>query len=214
MCVKFSANTSPLIPLRIEGGSAQRWGMPQPLRIEGGTRPWILELHGNASRVGQHENTKSRGMKNQHGFTLIELIVIVIVISIVAIALLGVFTTGVARSADPMLDMQAIGIAQGYLDEALLKEFDDPTVAESGTCEALETRPTYDDVQDYDCVNDTGGALDQYGNPLAGLADYNVDVNVNAAALGGLAVQQVDVIVTHDDQGSLNITLTGFRANY
>jgi MSHA pilin protein MshD len=150
------------------------------------------------------------------GFTLIEMIVIIVVISIVAVALFGVFTTTVAGSADPMLRMQAVAIAQGYLDEAMLKAYTDPDQLENNSCEAGETRATYDDVRDYNCVNDNTsgvGPRDQSGNPLAGLGDYNVDVNVADDTIGGVAMQRIDVIVTHDSQ-PLNITLTGYRANY
>src|SRR5687767_14560003 len=105
-------------------------------------------------------------ISRQRGFTLIEMIVIIVVISIVAVGMLGVFTS-VRSSADPMLRMQATAIAQGYLEEAMLKAFTDPDQAETGNCEAGETRPTYDDVQDYNCVNDVGGPLDQLGNPLS-----------------------------------------------
>ena len=148
------------------------------------------------------------------GFTLIESIIIIVVVSIVAVALLGVFTSSVSRSADPMLRMQAVAIAQGYLEEALLKAFSDPDQVETNTCEAGETRPTYDDVLDYNCVNDTAGAVDQFGASLAGLGAYNVDVNVTAAAaIGAVPARQIDVIVTHDNFSDLNITLTGYKAN-
>ena|SRR5687768_10766344 len=176
MCISNISKPSPFIPLRAEGGSAERRGMC--------------------------------------GFTLIEMIVIIVVISIVAVGLLGVFTTSVARSADPMLRMQAVAIAQGYLDEALLKEYDDPTQAETGNCEAGEGRSTYDDVQDYDCVNDTTGANDQFGNPLAGLNTYNVDIDVGPELINGATLQRIDVIVTHDTSGAADITLTGYRADY
>jgi MSHA pilin protein MshD len=155
---------------------------------------------------------KYRGM---YGFTLIEMIVIIVVIAIVAVAMLGVFTN-VRSSADPMLQMQATALAQGYLEEALLKAFTDPDQVETGTCEALETRATYDDVQDYNCVNDNTngtGPLDQFGNPLGALGAYNVNVNVTADTIGVVATQRVDVIVTHDSH-PLTITLTAHRANY
>lgn len=150
------------------------------------------------------------------GFTLIEMIVILVVVSIAAVALIGVFTTSVARSADPMLRVQAVAIAQGYLEEALLQPYQDPDGGETGTCEE-GARVNYDDVQDYDCINDTGGALDQFGNPLAGLGAYNVDVTVSGTNLGPggqqVPAQRVDVTVTHDSQ-PLTMTLTGYRTNY
>lgn len=174
-----------------------------------------LQAAGNNKQRGISAcNLQPEASSRSSGFTLIEMIVVIVVVAIVAVALFGVFTTNVARSADPMLRVQAVAIAQGYLDEAMLKAFTDPDQVETGNCEAGETRPTYDDVRDYNCVNDTGGALDQFGNPLAGLTAYNIDVNVTGDAIGGVATQRVDVIVTHDSQLSLSITLTGHRANY
>jgi MSHA pilin protein MshD len=137
------------------------------------------------------------------------MIVIIVVVSIVAVALFGVFTTTVARSADPMLRMQAVAIAQGYLEEAMLKAFTDPDQVETGTCEAAETRPGYDDVLDYNCVSDVG-ARDQFGNPMPELAAYDVTVTVNPAALLGMH----EIIVTVDHGGQTLITLSGHRANY
>ncbi len=156
----------------------------------------------------------------ENGFTLIELIATVVVLSIVAASLLGVYAKGVARSADPMLSVQGVAIAQGYLEEALLKAFQDPDQAETGSCEegaAVANRQNYDDVQDYNCINDLAGALDQFGNPLVGLASYNVSMNVSATTLGPggqqAAAQQVVVTVTHDSY-PVSISLTGFRTNY
>jgi MSHA pilin protein MshD len=150
-----------------------------------------------------------------NGFTLIEMIVILVVIAIVSVGLFGVFMRAVSGSADPMLNMQAIAIAQGYLEEALLQPFSDPDGGETGTCEE-GARQNYDDVQDYNCINDTGGALDQFGNPLAGLGTYNVSIAVTPVNLGGAnpaAAQQVVVNVTHDSLPN-TVTLTGYRANY
>jgi MSHA pilin protein MshD len=157
-------------------------------------------------------------LPDQHkhsGFTLIEMIVIIVVVAIVAVGLFGVFIRSVSASADPMLNMQALAIAQGYLEEALLQPYADPDGGETGTCEE-GVRQNYDDVQDYNCVNDTGGALDQFGNPLAGLGAYNISMTVTGVNLGAgnpAAAQQVVVNVTHDSH-PLNITLTGYRANY
>ena len=153
--------------------------------------------------------------QRHNGFTLIELIVVTVVISIVAVGLFGVFMKAVSGSADPMLNMQAIAIAQGYLEEALLQPYSDPNGGETGSCEE-GARQNYDDVQDYDCINDTGGALDQFGNPLAGLGSYNVSVTVTSTTLGAgnsAAAQEVEVIVTHD-RTSTNVTLVGYRSNY
>jgi MSHA pilin protein MshD len=157
-------------------------------------------------------SSSGRALGCSRGYTLIELIVILVVVSVALAALLGIFSNSVGRSADPMLRMQAIAIAQGYLEEALLKAYQDPDGGETGTCEEAG-RDLYDDVQDYNCINDTAGAVDQFGNTLAGLGAYNVSVSVSATTLGAANAQQVVVTVTHDS-APLNITLTGFRAQY
>ncbi len=151
------------------------------------------------------------------GFTLIEIVTTIVIISITVVSLLSVVTSNVTRSVDPMLRMQAIAIAQGYIEEALLKQFADPNEAETGSCEegALPAnRQNYDDIQDYNCISDLAGALDQFGNPLAGLGQYNVQMTVSAVTLGSgaqqAAGQQAAVTVTHDDT-DLSITLTGIR---
>lgn len=138
------------------------------------------------------------------GFTLVEMVVILVVISIVAVALFSIFSRSVARSADPMLRVQAVAIAQNYLEEALLKAFQDPQVA--GPCEA--SRALYDDVLDYSCVVNQAPS-DQFGGAPAELAAYRVTVTVNASAL--LGMHQIIVAVSHG--GQQLVTLTGYRAN-
>jgi type II secretory pathway pseudopilin PulG len=172
---------------------------------------WGERCPANPNKVCDSRSPDGAQRTKSSGFTLIESIVIIVVISIAAVGLLGVFTKSVTHSADPMLRMQAAAIAQGYLEEAMLKSFTDPDQPETGTCEAGEARATYDDVQDYNCVNDTAGALDQFGAGLAGLGAYNVDVNVTAAAIGGVPTQQIEVVVTHDSQAAAAVTLIGHR---
>lgn len=142
-----------------------------------------------------------------------EMVVIIVVISISATGLFGVLALGVGRSADPMLQVQAIAIAQGYLEEILLKNYNDPDGLPD-----VGGRANYDDVVDYNGLNDTAGAQDQFGNPLIGLGQYNVGVTVTATNLGGGALltpaRRIDVVVTHDSQASLSINLTGYKTNY
>ncbi|MBA3581090.1 MAG: prepilin-type N-terminal cleavage/methylation domain-containing protein [Gammaproteobacteria bacterium] len=150
------------------------------------------------------------------GFTLIEMIVVIVVITAVAGTMLGVFQKAVIASADPVLRVQGVAIAQGYLEEALLKDFQDPDGGETASCEEA-SRDLYDDVQDYNCINDTSGARDQLGNALAGLSNFNVRVTVSSASLGSganaAALQQVNVLVTHDVY-PITLRISGYRGNY
>ncbi len=144
-------------------------------------------------------------------FTLIELLVTIVVIAVAATALLGVFSNMVRGSADPMLQQQAITIAEAYMEEILHKAYADPDVAETGSSEAGETRSSFNDVQDYNNLPDNQ-VRDQNNSPIPPLAAYSVTVAVNGAVLGGVNTMQIDVTVSHPVTGA--ISLSAFRANY
>ncbi len=150
-------------------------------------------------------------LRRQSAFTLIEIIVTIIVIGISATALMSVFTNMIRGSADPVIQQQAATIAEAYLEEIMLRAFDDPQVAESGGAEAGETRPGYDDVQDYNSLGTTQ-VRDQNNNPVATLSDYQVTVTVSPALLNSVNTMQIDVSVNHPVTGT--ITLSAFRADY
>lgn len=157
-------------------------------------------------------------MNYQHakGFTLMEMIIAIVVLTAAVSGILFAFLQNTARSADPMVRQQAIIIAQAYLEEIMLKPYDNPDGIETGSCEeGVGNRIQYDDVADYSCINDTAGAVDQFGNSLAGLGAYNVAVTVANATIGapGVNARRIDVTVTHDSQ-PLNIIVTGYRTSY
>jgi MSHA pilin protein MshD len=92
-------------------------------------------------------------------------------------------------------------------------------------CPAAEAaRADYDNVCDYNGLNNNAGAVDQLGGAVSGLEGYNVAVIVSAAAgvaLGSVGnadgtvrVLRVEVVVTHDTFASVSIPLTGYRVNY
>ena len=150
-------------------------------------------------------------MRRQSAFTLVEIIVTIIVIGIAATALLSVFTNMIRGSADPVIQQQATTVAEAYLEEIMLRAYDDPQVPESGGAEAGETRPTYDDVQDYNSLGTTQ-VRDQNNNPIAALSDYQVTVTVNGAVLNTVSAMQIDVSVSHPATGA--ILLSAFRTDY
>lgn len=149
------------------------------------------------------------------GFTLIEMIITIVVLASVASGVMFAYFQNISKSSDPMVRQQAIIIAKSYLEEIVLKPYSDVDGAETGSCEE-GSRVQYDDVADYDCINDNAGALDQFGNSLAGLGAYNVVVNVSAVNIGAPAVaaRRIDITVTHDAYSSINMTLTGYRTAY
>lgn len=148
------------------------------------------------------------------GFTFIELIISVVVIGVAVTGVLLVYTTTVARSADPLVRQQALAIAEAYLEEAVSKHYDDPEGGETFGAEGGETRPTFDDVWDYNGLVDNPPTRPDGGTGgLAAIAAYTVTVGVadGTASLGATAAR-VDVTVTHP--GGQSISLWGYRAEY
>jgi MSHA pilin protein MshD len=153
-------------------------------------------------------------MRRQSAFTLIEVIVTIVVLAVAASALLGVFTSMVRGSADPVIQQQAITVAEAYMEEILRKSYQDPRdplVAETGGKEAGEDRASFNDVQDYNALQDNK-VRDQNDALIAPLDAYSVTVSVNAAVLGGVNAMQIDVTVSHPVTGA--ILLSAFRTQY
>ena len=158
---------------------------------------------------------------NQFGVTLVELVVSIVVLAIASSAIVRLSSTLTERSADPMIQYQAIAIAESYLAEVLLKPYLDP---DTGTvCPAAEaSRALYDNVCDYDGVIENGArAATSPGTIATGLDDYRVTIDVvTNDSLGALSgpneVLRVDVLVEHTTSGILGngYTLSGYRANY
>lgn len=53
---------------------------------------------------------------NNKGFSLIELVIVIVILGIASAGLMTVFTTGMKRSADPLLENQAQQLAQEKMD--------------------------------------------------------------------------------------------------
>lgn len=180
---------------------------------------------------------KSSLRKRVFGFTLMELVLVIVILAFGAVSFLILINQAARQSVDPMLRQQAHAIAQSYLEEALLNAFCDPDLSTdcpafcTGTnnactaCTAAQgSRHLFDDVCDYDGIADAG-ARDRAGNPVAGLEDYNVSVTVDDGSdgspvlLNGLSsansrILRVDVNVTHSNVPAINLTLSGYRANF
>ena len=153
------------------------------------------------------------GGRRQRGVNLIELIISIVIISIACTGVLLIYAQTVRFSADPMVQTQALAIAEAYLDEILARPITDPDGTNAG-----ETRPTYDNVGDYDNLSnsppqDQNGTVADFA-PVDGqpdLSGYQVDVDVTAnVTVNGIAMSRVDVRVRYGVQ--VDFTLTGFRA--
>jgi len=128
---------------------------------------------------------------------------------IISIALTGILTIvnqSVRHSADPLVQRQAIAIAESYLSEIMLLPVNDPDGVNTG-----ETRSTFDNIGDYDGLVDVG-VIDQNNNAIAGLENYTVTVNISNVVLSGETMDEITVTVNRP--GTDSISLSGYRANY
>jgi MSHA pilin protein MshD len=148
----------------------------------------------------------NQGLHQQTGVTLVELILAMVIISIALTGILSVMNLTVSHSADPIVEHQAIAIAESYLEEILLQSFADPDGTNAG-----ETRATYDNVADYNGLNDIG-AHNQQGVLVSSLSYYNVSVAVVDQTVATLTPKQITVTVS--GPGVSGITLVGYKFNY
>lgn len=146
--------------------------------------------------------------------SLIELVVAIVVVSIALTGTMLLVDTTMRRSADPMLERQAISIAEAYLAEILQKAYLDPD--DGSLCGAPEaSRDRYDNICDYDGLADVG-ARSQEGLAVTGLGSYRVDIAIDQSAnLGGVSgsadVLRIDAAVT-DPLGRV-VRLAAYRTN-
>lgn len=153
----------------------------------------------------------------------------IMVVSVGVAGILSVMTYTTRHSADPMIQQQALLVAEAYMQEIILKPFGDPDGG--NICQAPEAggRVNYDNVCDYNGLNDAAGAVDQLGNAIGGLEQYNVAVSVSGGSglsLGPAAnpvnntsavrLLRVDVTVTHDQipVPDFSLILTGYRVSF
>lgn len=149
---------------------------------------------------------------SRKGFTLVELILSAVIISIALTGTISVLNRVVFSSVDPMLQQQAITIANSYLEEIMTKRFPGvlPCPAPSGP------RSEYSSICDYDgLVNN--GVINQFGSSVSGLDSYTINVSVNttsgfAGLIAGVDVVRVDVTVSNPN--IVNTTLSSYRANF
>lgn len=154
-------------------------------------------------------------VKLSRGFTLLELIVAMVVISVGLAGLLMAFNVAMRHSADPVVNKQMLAVAEGLIDEILLKPHAVNGVAPANlpvSCaSAGAVRVDFDDVRDYHAY-ETNGLCDIDGEAVAGLAAYRVRVDVLSGTWQGIPeVLTIQVSVTRDQQ---TLTLTGRRTPY
>jgi len=160
----------------------------------------------------------------QTGMTLIELVITIVVLAIALVTVTTMLSSGLGRSADTLLQVRTVALAQAYLDEILGKRYDEKTTnrgippcrasaapARQCTVEGSfgpdggETRARYDDVDDYHGLDEGEGQVnplqDALGNTRSGYDNFRVEVDVRYINVGvGEEEENLGVNNELDDQ--------------
>ncbi len=170
------------------------------------------------------------------GFTLIELIVVIIVLAVALTGVTLVINRAVLQSPEGLLQTRAMELAQTYLDEILSKRFDENTgsggmprcnstdsgalacTASIPTADPAEaTRLSYDDVDDYDGLNEQPPLSIVSGAASTLYDDFRVQVSVAYAGteLGLASNQQAKrITVTITTPLGNSIPVSAYRVNF
>ena len=156
------------------------------------------------------------------GFTLIELVMMIVILGVGLSGLLGAINYSTQHSADPMIQIRSVELGQRYLDEILPMRFnensgsggtprcssaDTGTVACAGIGTDGDTRATYDDVDDYHGLTETPAGYNGYSVSVAVVAAGGVDgMPVNPHTL------RIDVTVS--DPLSNQMKFSAYRVNF
>ncbi len=155
----------------------------------------------------------------QRGISLIELIMFIVIVSSAMAGILVVMNQVTSHSADPLIQKQALAIAESMLEEIQLKDLAGTSC--TGALGVDAPRIGAGCVRDYVGYSNapvTGIRDFSTNTPVAGLGGYYVKsvVVTSQATFGGTAIAtadgavQIDVTVT--DPAGNDTTVTGYRA--
>ena len=174
---------------------------------------------------------------DERGLSLIELLVFIVVVGIAVTGVLSVYSLNARTSADPVVQKQALAIAESLLEEVLAKPYtycdpDDANVETASSPAGCATIPEvmgpegetrysnltpFDNVNDYNNFSMMAGIVDLNNNPVAGLGGYTATVQVQqpAVAFNGIpAGETLLVTVTVTGPGNHSVSLSGYRTRY
>ncbi len=181
--------------------------------------------------------------RRSRGFTLVELIVFIVIVSVAVTGVLTALDIANRASTDPMIQKQALAIAEALLEEVQLQPFtycdaDDANAASAlnaAGCtggaggandenklplgpETGETRTgatLFDNVSDYNGLSMGPGITDLSGAAIAGLGAYSASVAVVNQALGAVPSSDALLItVTVTGPANTTVVLHGYRVRY
>jgi MSHA pilin protein MshD len=167
----------------------------------------------------------------QIGVSLVEVIVFILVVAVALAGVLGALNIATRSSADPLIQKQALAIAESLLEEIELMPFTncdpDDATADTGVCTSIpeamgpdgtETRyhatTPFDNVNDYNGFSMTG-IRDLTNTAIPNLGAYTANVAIAQQALGVIpAADSLLITVTVTGPANTTVVLQGFRSRY
>jgi prepilin-type N-terminal cleavage/methylation domain-containing protein len=132
--------------------------------------------------------TEDRRQKTNSGFTLIEAVITLVVLSIAAVGVLSVFTVGSKGSANPLLVNQAIGLAQGEMEQVLGEKMAPGGFAAIGTGAGIPCVSTILNCNRTIYYVNPGALNTQVGGPT----NYkHVTVTITQPTIGSVSVESI-----------------------
>jgi MSHA pilin protein MshD len=160
-------------------------------------------------------NTALRHRQRQTGISFIELVMFIVIVSVGVAGVLSVMTTTTRHSADPLVQKQALAIAESLLEEIELQPFTicdptdakvvDPLVTTAAGCTTAEGlgpetgESRYSTSRPFNNVNDYGattsgtenllmpaGIVDINNTPITALAGYSAGVTITQQAIAAV----------------------------
>lgn len=174
-----------------------------------------------------------RQRRSNRGFTLIEIIIVIVLIGSMMAGMSVVFISNINKSHYPYLRQRALAVATAFLDEIQHKRWNENTPLGGGcvntaatTCsggaamaaigpDGGETRSDYDDIDDYSGINQSP-PQDSSGTNMPGYAGFSVIITVEEPASDWEGVEQEDVrliTITVTSSAGETISLSTYRVN-
>lgn len=179
--------------------------------------------------------------RRQTGVSLVEVIIFIVLMGVGVAGLMQLMGGMMRNSADPMIQKQALSVAESLLEEVMLQPFTDcdPDAynVDTGACthaeqpgpETIGASPQqtrYSTTNPFNNVNDYHNfsmpappgihSIENSGTPILGLEQYSATVNVSNAGgdFGIGAGDALRIVVSVTDPLNQITTLTGYRFKY
>jgi len=168
----------------------------------------------------------------QNGFTLVEVVIVIVLVGAMMAGMTALFTTNVGSSHRPYLRQKALAVANAFMDEILRKQWNEATPLGGGcvntgaSCATGpgaiaigtdgESRSLYDDIDDYHSLSQSP-PQDSDGVDMPGYTGFTVDVTVVQPGANWNTIPLADVrliTVTVTSTNNEAISISAYRVNF